>query len=176
MNKYDAVIVGGGFAGIYMLYRAKKLGLKAKLLEAGDGAGGTWYWNRYPGARCDIESMQYSYQFDDALQQEWEWSEKYASQLEILKYVEHVIERYGLGCDMLFNTRLNPQSTTKALIDGLLIPIEKPMIVNSALWLQDVFPRQTCLTLKEKNFSKAPYTILENGQKMASTLMERKWV
>jgi len=106
MNKYDAVIVGGGFAGIYMLYRAKKLGLKAKLLEAGDGAGGTWYWNRYPGARCDIESMQYSYQFDDALQQEWEWSEKYASQLEILKYVEHVIERYGLGCDMLFNTRV----------------------------------------------------------------------
>jgi cation diffusion facilitator CzcD-associated flavoprotein CzcO len=106
MNKYDAVIVGGGFAGIYMLYRAKKLGLKVKLLEAGDGAGGTWHWNRYPGARCDIESMQYSYQFDDALQQEWKWSEKYASQPEILRYIDHVIERYGLACDMLLNTRV----------------------------------------------------------------------
>lgn len=106
MNKYDAVIVGGGFAGIYMLYKAKKIGLKAKLLEAGDEAGGTWHWNRYPGARCDIESMQYSYQFDDALQQEWEWSEKYASQPEILKYIQHVIDRYELGCDMLFNTRV----------------------------------------------------------------------
>ena len=79
----DVVIVGAGFAGMYMLHRLRGLGFKARVFEAGSGVGGTWYWNRYPGARCDVESVQYSYQFDDALQQEWEWSERYAAQPEI---------------------------------------------------------------------------------------------
>ena len=99
----DAVIVGAGFAGLYMLHRLRGMGLSAQILEAAGGLGGTWYWNRYPGARCDVESMQYSYQFDEALQQEWEWSERYATQPEILRYIEHVAERFDLGRDIRFN-------------------------------------------------------------------------
>lgn len=105
-NAVDAVIVGAGFAGIYMLYKLRQQGLEARVIEAGSGVGGTWYWNRYPGARCDIPSMQYSYQFSEDLQQEWEWSEKYATQGEILTYAEHVVERFGLGDGMTFNTRV----------------------------------------------------------------------
>jgi len=93
---YDVAIVGAGFAGLYLLYRCRQLGLSARIWEAGAGIGGTWYWNRYPGARCDIESMQYSYQFDEDLQQAWNWSERYASQPEILRYADHVAERFGL--------------------------------------------------------------------------------
>ncbi|MHC4067376.1 MAG: flavin-containing monooxygenase [Planctomycetota bacterium] len=99
-------IVGAGFAGMYMLHRLRGLGFTARVIEAGSGVGGTWYWNRYPGARCDIESMQYSYQFDDALQQEWEWSERYSPQPEILTYAEHVADRYDLRPDIQFNTRV----------------------------------------------------------------------
>jgi cation diffusion facilitator CzcD-associated flavoprotein CzcO len=102
----DAVIVGAGFAGIYMLYKLRQQGLEARVIEAGSGVGGTWFWNRYPGARCDIPSMQYSYQFSEDLQQEWEWSEKYATQGEILTYAEHVVERFGLADGMTFNTRV----------------------------------------------------------------------
>src|SRR5262245_30629560 len=83
---YDVVIVGAGFAGMYMLHRVRGLGFTARLFEAGSGVGGTWYWNRYPGARCDVESMEYSYQFSDELQQEWDWTERYATQPEILAY------------------------------------------------------------------------------------------
>ena len=102
----DAVIVGAGFAGMYMLHRLRGLGFKARVFEAGSGVGGTWYWNRYPGARCDVESVQYSYQFDGTLQQEWEWSERYAAQPEILRYANHVADRFDLRRDMQFNTRV----------------------------------------------------------------------
>jgi cyclohexanone monooxygenase len=102
----DVAIVGAGFAGMYMLYRARGLGLAARVYEAGGGVGGTWYWNRYPGARCDVESVQYSYQFDAALQQEWDWSERYATQPEILRYAEHVVERFDLRRDIQFDTTI----------------------------------------------------------------------
>jgi cyclohexanone monooxygenase len=102
----DAVIVGAGFAGMYMLHRVRKLGLRARLFEAGSGVGGTWYWNRYPGARCDVESMEYSYQFSDELQQQWRWTERYATQPEILRYADHVADRFGLREDMRFNSRV----------------------------------------------------------------------
>jgi cyclohexanone monooxygenase len=102
----DVVIVGAGFAGLYMLHRARQLGLRARVFEAGGGVGGTWYWNRYPGARCDVESMEYSYGFDEDLQQEWEWTERYASQPEILRYAEHVAERFELHEDITFDTRV----------------------------------------------------------------------
>ncbi|MEC8135832.1 MAG: NAD(P)/FAD-dependent oxidoreductase, partial [Pseudomonadota bacterium] len=105
-REYDVVIVGAGFAGMYLLHRVRKLGMRARVLEAGLDVGGTWYWNRYPGARCDVESMQYSYQFDDNLQQEWSWSERYSPQPEILKYAQHVSERYDLRRDIDFNTRV----------------------------------------------------------------------
>jgi cyclohexanone monooxygenase len=103
---FDAVIVGAGFAGMYMLHRLRKLGFSARVFEAGSGVGGTWYWNRYPGARCDVESVQYSYQFDDALQQEWTWTERYAAQPELLRYANHVADRYDLRRDIRFDTRV----------------------------------------------------------------------
>jgi cation diffusion facilitator CzcD-associated flavoprotein CzcO len=84
-REIDLVIVGAGFAGMYMLHRARGLGLTAQVFEGGTDVGGTWYWNRYPGARCDTESVEYSYSFDADLQQEWEWTERYATQPEILR-------------------------------------------------------------------------------------------
>jgi len=102
----DLVIVGAGFAGMYMLVRARELGFSACVIEAGRDVGGTWYWNRYPGARCDIESLEYSYGFDEALQQEWKWSERFASQPEILAYARHVAERFDLMRDIRFGARV----------------------------------------------------------------------
>ncbi len=107
MTQYDAVIVGAGFAGMYMLHRLREQGLSAIVYETGDGVGGTWHWNRYPGARCDVESMEYSYQFDERLQQEWDWSERYAAQPEILDYANHVADRFQLRDRIQFNTRVN---------------------------------------------------------------------
>jgi cyclohexanone monooxygenase len=103
---FDAVVIGAGFAGMYMLHRLRGLGFSCRVIEAGKGVGGTWYWNRYPGARCDVESVQYSYQFDPQLEQEWEWTERYATQPEILKYANHVADRFDLRRDMQFETRV----------------------------------------------------------------------
>ena len=105
-RQVDLVIVGAGFAGLYQLHRARGLGLKTQVLEAGDGVGGTWFWNRYPGARCDVESLDYSYSFSDELQQEWNWSERYAPQPEILRYINHVADRFDLRKDIQFNSRV----------------------------------------------------------------------
>jgi cation diffusion facilitator CzcD-associated flavoprotein CzcO len=103
----DAVVVGAGFAGLYMLhYLRDKLGLAVKLFEVAEGVGGTWYWNRYPGARCDSESSYYCYSFDQELEQEWEWSSKYPEQPEILRYLQHVAERFDLYRSMQFGTRV----------------------------------------------------------------------
>jgi cyclohexanone monooxygenase len=104
---YDVVVVGAGFAGMYMLHRLRGLGLSVRVYEQGGDVGGTWYWNRYPGARCDVESMQYSYSFSDELQQEWNWSERYAPQPEILKYANHVADRFKLRPDIQLNTRVD---------------------------------------------------------------------
>jgi cyclohexanone monooxygenase len=107
VEAYDVVAVGAGFAGMYMLHRLRGLGLSVRVYEQGGDVGGTWYWNRYPGARCDVESMQYSYSFSDELQQQWNWSERYASQPEILKYANHVADRFGLRSDIQLNTRVD---------------------------------------------------------------------
>ena len=103
---FDVVVVGAGFAGMYMLHRLRGLGFSVRVYEQGSDVGGTWYWNRSPGARCDVESMQYSYSFSEELQQEWNWSERYAPQPEILKYARHVADRFGLRSDIVFNTRV----------------------------------------------------------------------
>jgi cyclohexanone monooxygenase len=103
---FDAVVVGAGFAGMYMLHRLRGLGFSARVFEAGSGVGGTWYWNRYPGARCDVESMQYSFSFSEELDQEWNWSEKYAPQAEILAYANHVADRFDLRRHIVFDTRV----------------------------------------------------------------------
>lgn len=102
--EYDAVIVGAGFSGMYMLCRLRALGLTARVYDNAADVGGTWYWNRYPGARCDVESMQYSYSFSDELQQEWQWSEKFSAQPEILRYASHVADRFDLRRDIQFST------------------------------------------------------------------------
>ena len=104
--KVDMLITGAGFAGLYMLIRARELGLSVRVIEAGADVGGTWYWNRYPGARCDIESLEYSYGFDEALQQEWKWSERFAPQPEILSYARHVAQRFDLKRDITFGARV----------------------------------------------------------------------
>ena len=103
---FDVIVVGAGFGGMYMLHSLRRLGFKARVFEAGSGVGGTWYWNRYPGARCDVESMQYSYSFDADLDQQWTWTEKYAPQAEILAYANHVADRFELREDIHFNTRV----------------------------------------------------------------------
>lgn len=103
---FDAIVVGAGFAGVYSVHKLRGLGLSVRALEAGDGIGGTWYHNRYPGARCDIESLDYSYSFSEELQQEWPWTERYASQPEILEYINHVADRFGLREDIQLNTRV----------------------------------------------------------------------
>jgi cyclohexanone monooxygenase len=105
-NEIDVVIVGAGFGGMYMLHRLRGLGMSAVVFEVAAGVGGTWYWNRYPGARCDVESMQYSYSFSEELQQEWQWSEVFAGQPEILRYANYVTDKLDLRRDMRFETRV----------------------------------------------------------------------
>jgi hypothetical protein len=114
----DAVIVGAGFSGLYQLHRLREMGMSTRVLESGSGVGGTWYWNRYPGARCDIESMAYSFSFSPALEQEWQWSERYAAQPEILKYVEHVAERLTSARTLRSTPVLSALSMTKIFNSG----------------------------------------------------------
>ena len=100
----DVVVVGAGFAGLYLLHRLRQIGLSARAFETAGDVGGTWYWNRYPGARCDVESMQYSFSFSEDLQQDWRWSERFSAQPEILDYARHVAERFELRRDIQFET------------------------------------------------------------------------
>ena len=102
----DAVVVGAGFSGLYMLQRLRELGFTVQVYEAAADVGGTWYWNRYPGCRCDVESMEYSYSFDKELEQEWDWTERYATQPEILGYANHVADRFDLRPHIQFETRV----------------------------------------------------------------------
>lgn len=106
-SKLDVIVVGAGFAGVYAMHRFRKAGYSVRVLEAADSIGGTWYWNRYPGARCDVESMQYSYSFSDEIQQEWKWSEVYAPQPEILRYINFVADKLNLRDGIQLNTRVS---------------------------------------------------------------------
>ena len=110
----DVVIVGAGFAGMYQLHRLRALGLSTVVFEAGDDVGGTWYWNRYPGARVDVECINYSFSFSSDLEQEYHWAERYAPQPEILKYARHVAERFDLRRDITFNTRVTSATWDEA--------------------------------------------------------------
>jgi cyclohexanone monooxygenase len=137
---YDVVVVGAGFAGMYMLHRLRGIGLTARVYEQGSGVGGTWYWNRYPGARCDVESMQYSYSFSDELQQQWDWSERYAPQPEILKYANHVADRFDLRSDIQFDTRVdravfdeNENSWQVATSDGKTVAAKYVVLATGCL-------------------------------------------
>jgi cation diffusion facilitator CzcD-associated flavoprotein CzcO len=120
----DVVIVGAGMAGLYSLHHLRELGFSAVVLEAGAGVGGTWYWNRYPGARCDVPSLEYSYGFSDELQQEWEWSEVFPGQEELERYFNHVADRFDLRRDIRLNTRVEhatfdePRALWRITTDG----------------------------------------------------------
>jgi cyclohexanone monooxygenase len=103
---FDVIVIGAGISGLYMLYRIRELGLSARVFERGSGVGGTWFWNRYPGARCDVESLDYSYSFSPELEQEWEWTERYPTQAEILRYLNHVADRFNLRPDIQLNTTI----------------------------------------------------------------------
>src|SRR5205823_1918388 len=100
------VVIGAGFAGLYSHWRLRELRFTSCGFEAGSGVGGTWYWNRYPGARCDVPSMDYSFSFSPELEQEWEWTERYPRQPEILRYLNHVADRFDLRRMIGFNTRV----------------------------------------------------------------------
>jgi len=112
---FDVVIVGAGFAGLYLLHQLREQGFSTVVFEQADNVGGTWYWNCYPGARCDAESLAYSFSFSESLEQEWEWTERYATQPEILKYAEHVAERFDLRRDIRFE-----RTVTSARFDDAL--------------------------------------------------------
>lgn len=112
--EFDAIVVGAGFAGLYMLHRLRGLGISVRVLERGGGVGGTWFWNRYPGARCDIESVDYCYSFDDGLLHNWRWTERYAAQPEILRYLNHVADRFDLRRDVQLHTTVTAASFEEA--------------------------------------------------------------
>ena len=112
-HQVDVAVVGAGFAGLYLLHRLRKAGFTAQVIEEAGDVGGTWYWNRYPGARCDIQTLDYSYTFDPELERAWKWSEKYATQPEILRYLGFVADRYDLRRDIRFGTKV-----TNATWDG----------------------------------------------------------
>src|SRR3954464_10257480 len=122
---YDAIIIGAGMSGLYQLYRLREQGLRVRVLEAGTEVGGTWYWNRYPGARFDSESYSYGYSFSKELLAEWDWSEHFAGQPETLRYIQHVADKFDLRRDVQFNSRVtaavyneDTRSWTTALEDG----------------------------------------------------------
>ena len=105
-TEVDVAVVGAGFSGLYLLHRLRKAGFSTLVLEDGGDVGGTWYWNRYPGARCDIQSIDYSYTFDKEIDESWTWSEKYATQPEILRYLGFVADRLDLRRDIRFGARV----------------------------------------------------------------------
>ena len=122
---YDAIIIGAGMSGLYQLYRLRELGMRVRVFEAGTGVGGTWYWNRYPGARFDSESYSYGYSFSKELLEEWDWSEHFAGQPETLRYLNHVADKFDLRRDIQFGCRVaaatydeNSRSWSVALQDG----------------------------------------------------------
>jgi len=123
-EQFDAVVVGAGFSGLYMLYQLRQLGLSVKVFDSAGDVGGTWYWNRYPGARCDIPTTDYTYSFDPELDKEWAWSEKYATQPEILEYLRFVADRHGLRSDIEFSTAVTsarwdePEKRWRITTDG----------------------------------------------------------
>ena len=124
----DIAVVGAGFAGLYLLHRLRQAGFAAQGLEAADDVGGTWYWNRYPGARCDIQTTDYSFTFDPELEAAWQWSEKYATQPEILRYLGFVADRYDLRRDIRFATRVTSAHWNEATQRWLLATSAGPSV------------------------------------------------
>ncbi len=127
--EFDVAIVGAGFSGLYLAHRATEMGMTVRVFEAGSNVGGTWYWNTYPGARCDVESIDYSYSFSEELQQEWVWSERYAPQHEILAYLNHVADRFDLRRHIEFDTRV---TAARFVDDGWEVDTDQGKTVRAA--------------------------------------------
>ncbi|UJR18779.1 hypothetical protein I4U23_005685 [Adineta vaga] len=142
VDTIDVVIVGAGFAGLFMLHHLREHGFVAKVFESGDEIGGTWYWNRYPGARCDVESMQYSYSFSEELQQEWHWSERFAAQPEILAYLNYVADKFDLRKDIILSTRV-----VSAIFDDTLLRWEIKTNRNNVLLAKFCIMATGCLSV-----------------------------
>jgi phytoene dehydrogenase-like protein len=140
----DVVVVGAGFAGLYLLHRLRKAGFTAMVLEEAGDVGGTWYWNRYPGARCDIQTIDYSYTFDPELESAWKWSEKYATQPEILRYLGFVTERYDLRRDIRFRTKVTARlfGISPRNAGSLRPTMARPYPAAITSWLPAASPRQ----------------------------------
>ena len=115
-TQVDVVVVGAGFAGVYALHKLRSQGLAVRVFESAPSVGGTWYYNRYPGARCDVESVDYCYSFSDELQQEWTWTEKYATQGEILRYINWVVDKLDLRTAITFGTRVTGVVDRKSVV------------------------------------------------------------
>ena len=141
-SDFDVIIVGAGVGGLYALHRLRGSGLKVCVFEAGSDVGGTWYWNRYPGCRCDVESMEYSYSFSEDLQQEWKWPERYGTQPEILRYINHVADRLTSAA-ISGSTRVSSLAgSTSSAIAGRSKRINLgPYRLRIALWLLEISPR-----------------------------------
>jgi cation diffusion facilitator CzcD-associated flavoprotein CzcO len=143
----DAVVVGAGFAGLYALHRLRSQGLTVRVFEAAPDVGGTWYFNRYPGARCDVESVDYSFSFSDELQQEWDWTEKYATQAEILRYLNWVTDKLDLRRDITFDTRV-----TAAVLDEetlhWTVTTDRDEVVSARFCIMATGPLSAAMTPK----------------------------
>ena len=146
-KKLDVIIIGSGFAGLYMLHKLREINLNAIIIEKGSGVGGTWFWNRYPGARCDIESIEYSYSLSDELQQEWNWSNRYSDQSEILKYLNHVADKFDLRKNIIFNSTVL-SSTYQEKTNEWIIDTESDSFVTKFC----VMATGTLSSIKEPNF------------------------
>jgi predicted NAD/FAD-dependent oxidoreductase len=170
VSDFDAIIVGAGFAGLYQLYRFRELGFSTRVFEAGDSIGGTWFWNCYPGARCDVESMEYSYSFSPELEQEWNWTERYARQPEILAYINHVADRFDLRRDIQLKT-----SVTAARFDDgtnrwtIETDDGSRFSAKYVVWLRVACPRERHPISKVSAASRAIGVSLRPGQRRAST-------
>ncbi len=121
IEDFDVVIIGGGISGMYQLYRLREMGLSVRVFEAGTGVGGTWYWNRYPGARFDSESYSYGYSFSEELLQEWEWSEHFAAQPETLRYLNYVADKFDLRKDICFSSRIRSMNFDDAVTEWTVV-------------------------------------------------------
>ena len=119
--QFDVIIIGAGISGMYQLYRLRQLGLRVRVFETGKDVGGTWYWNRYPGARFDSESYSYGYSFSEELLQEWEWEEHFSAQPETLRYLNYVADKFELRKDIEFNARIKSANLAIAALSNCLI-------------------------------------------------------
>ena len=158
----DVVVIGAGFAGMYMLHKLREQGLNVLVMDEANEVGGTWYWNRYPGARCDVESMEYSYSFSEELQQEWEWSDRFSTQPEILEYANHVADRFDLRKNIRFGCR----------VESMVFSEDNNWIIATSSG--EIYKSKFCVmatgTLSSVNEPK-----LEDGPMRRSTLRAKMW-